>query len=269
LVADRVVDDLLRLVPDRLDAADEPLIRRALEELHKRSFRPSELAGPIEQIVDYAIRHELPGLDGLATLVHAPQTLPPSTRARLAIAIGRAQDATRIELADAVPNAPEWVPYHRERALFEARDGDAAAAEAQLRRAASAGADPRVTETAAQVAAILGNDAAAARYRQELAALAHKPRVWTGTCGGDELCDWARTRVYVTGGAIELALDVVQSDQTPPYVEIFVDDARAAEGLVDGERRFVVPAANGVRRVEVRLVNRATPGGAQRRVRLS
>ncbi|HEV3486116.1 MAG TPA: hypothetical protein VG106_11960, partial [Vicinamibacterales bacterium] len=62
---------------------------------------------------------------------------------------------------------------------------------------------------------------------------------------------------------------VVQSDQTPPYLEFYVDDALVAEGAVADQRRFVLPAADGEHRVEVRLVNSRMRNGTQRRVRLS
>jgi hypothetical protein len=62
----------------------------------------------------------------------------------------------------------------------------------------------------------------------------------------------------------------VQSDRIPPYVEIYADDARVAEGEVDKTRRFTLPLASGVHRIEVRLINPRIGGsGFQRRVRLS
>jgi hypothetical protein len=94
-------------------------------------------------------------------------------------------------------------------------------------------------------------------------------RTWAGTCGVNELCASATAKQYVRDGTIDLTLTAVQSDETPPYVEIFVDDARVAEGEVHGSRAFRIAVATGLREIEVRLVNARTRNGIQRRVRLS
>ena len=95
-----------------------------------------------------------------------------------------------------------------------------------------------------------------------------RSRSWTGTCG-TELCTAALATEYVLGSGTRLELATTQSDETSPYVEIFLDDALVAEGEVGEQRAFEIPASPGLHRLEVRLVNPRTRNGAQRRVRLS
>jgi hypothetical protein len=96
-----------------------------------------------------------------------------------------------------------------------------------------------------------------------------RERQWRNTCSGMELCDLVWTYATAANGAISITLAPSQTDETPPYVEIYVDDARVDEGEVAGTRTFNVPASDGLHRVEVRLINRLMKNGAQRRVRLS
>ena len=261
--------DLPQLLPRRIETEDEPLVRRVLEELHARSFDPSRFGDPTTAMIEYAIRHNVRPLEGLTPFVEAMHVIPDVTRARLALALNNPEAATLIELGAAGAVTQEWVPYHLERALFEARRGDAAAADAQLRRAVIGRPDPAVLATAQEAAAILRNHAAAAEFEKHLAALAKQPRAWQGTCGPNELCNSVRAVVPSRGGSIGVEAAVVQSDQIPPYVEIYVDDARVAEGEVVDRRRFVLPAPKGVHEIEVRLVNPRIANGSQRRVRLS
>ena len=258
---------LLAMLPRRITKSEEPLVRSVLQELHRRSFAPG-FGDPLAALVDYAIRHRLRPMEGLAPFVETPNVLPHATRARLALALGRPEAATAIELGS-VTTSPEWIPYFLERAMFEARRGDAPAADVYLRHASSSGIDARVLATAEMVATTLRNSSAAAHFRSQLVAQSKQLPEWKNTCGTNEVCDSASTTVYVHGDSIAIDAEVVQSDQTAPYVEIYVDDARAAEGSVDGQRRFVIPAAKGVHRIEVRLVNARMANGAQRRVRLS
>jgi hypothetical protein len=260
--------ELPSLLPPRLSMDDEPLVRAILEELHNQSFTPEQFRDPTSAMIEFAVDHNVEPLDALSPFIEA-DIVPPQTRARLALALDRADVAATIELAGAHPVAPEWVRYRAERALYEAKHGNASAVEIQLRHAFSSGADPLVLATAMQTAELLQNDAAAAQYRRQLAAFAKAPREWSPNCGHDEVCDWGSTRVYSTG-SIDINAAVVQSDRIPPYVEIYADDARVAEGEVDKTRRFTLPLASGVHRIEVRLINPRIGGsGFQRRVRLS
>lgn len=92
---------------------------------------------------------------------------------------------------------------------------------------------------------------------------------WTGTCGGNDVCS-AATATITASSEITLEVAAVQSDEIPPYVEIYVDDERLAEGPIDESRRFTLPVrAAGPHRVEVRLINPQTRNRFQRRIRLS
>ena len=260
--------ELPSLLPPRLSMDDEPLVRAILEELRNQSFTPEQFRDPTAAMIEFAVDHNLQPLDALSPFMEA-ESIPPQTRARLALALDHADTALMIELAGAHPVAPEWVRYRVDRALYEAKRGDAGAVEIQLRRAFASGADALVLATAVQTAEILHNDEAAAQYRRQLAAIEKAPREWNPNCGHDEVCDWASTRVYARG-PVDLNTTVVQSDRIPPYVEIYADDARIAEGEVANTRRFTLPLGAGVHRIEVRVINPRIGGsGVQRRVRLS
>ena len=111
-----------------------------------------------------------------------------------------------------------------------------------------------ILATARDVAHSLGNTKEVARLD---ALIAKEPRTWRDT----------RTHVY--GSKVQISLATEQSDEIPPYVEIYVDDLRRAEGEVRDERTFDITAHPGLHAVEVRLVNPRTRNGIQRRLRLS
>ena len=259
--------DLPSLLPRRLTTADEPVIHRILQELHQRSFEPGKFGGAITPVIEYAIAHRLQPLEGLAPFADVTD-IPEVTRARLALALDHPDAASAIELGSSRIGSPEWLPYQLERALYEAKRVNTSTADMQLRRAAVHGLDAAVLATAEQCATLAGNKSAAAMFRQQLAALKREP-AWRGTCGPNEVCDAASAMLYSAGGGVEVKADVAQSDQIPPYVEIYADDARVAEGEVASGRRFALPLAQGMHRIEVRLVNPRMTNGSQRRVRLS
>lgn len=122
-------------------------------------------------------------------------------------------------------------------------------------------------ETRARLARALGDIAAARRI--ELVSIVDRspqtPGVWTGTCGENELCTSALKR---HDGPLTITASVAQSDEVPPYVEIYVNDVLAAEGEVRNSKTFAIGAA-GANRTEVRLVNPRTRNDIQRRLRLS
>src|SRR4029079_15879746 len=91
-----------------------------------------------------ALRHKLTPLDGLTPFVDTADVIPDVTRARLVIALNNPESASLLEVGNHGAALPEGVPYHLERALFEARRGDAAEADKQLRRALVTGRDPAV-----------------------------------------------------------------------------------------------------------------------------
>jgi hypothetical protein len=257
---------LLALVPSHLTAADEPLVRGILEELDRRPFNPEQIGSAGETLVDYAVRHDIQPLTGILPLLEAPSPLSDVTRARAALDLHNANAASRIEITSTVAGKPEWEAYFLDRAVFEARRRDARAADSYLARAAGQTPSLSLPLLAAgeQVATLLGNPKAAADYRRQLEARPKEP--WANACGTNELCNSIVRNDYVAGDRLRLELTTTQSDETPPYVEIYVDDALRAEGAVKDTRVFEVPVPRGLHRVELRLVNPLTRNGTGRRV---
>lgn len=261
---------LLALLPERLTAGDEPLARGILEELNRKPFHPEKAGHRVELLVDYAVRHDIGPLAGILPLLDTPSPLSDVTRARAALDLDDADAASSIEISSAVTGKPEWETYLLDRAIFEARRRDARAADTYLLRAAAQRPTMSVAvlATGEQVATILGNTSAAADYRRQLDARAKEPRTWTGGCSVNELCSIAARDEYTADGKLRLDLTNTQSDEIPPYVEIYVDDALRAEGRVEDTRAFEVPVQPGLHRVELRLINTHTRNGTQRRVRI-
>jgi len=261
--------ELTNLLPAHLDSRDEPLVRGVLEELDRRPF-DSNVTRRGEDLALFAMRHHVQPLGALEPLIETKGALSDPTRARLALALGNAGLASRVELSSSLTRTPEWVPYHLERAIFEARNGERTVAEAYLGRTALLGIDARVLDAAEQIATILGDTDGAARYRKDLLADAQKPRRWTDTCAENELCDHAVSLQYVGEPNSTIRIQTAaEAGEIAPYVEVYVDETLAAEGEVNGTRVFEAQAAPGLHRIEVRLVNRLTRNHAQRRVRLS
>jgi hypothetical protein len=268
--ARRRTDDpstLLNLLPERVDSTYEPLVRGLLAELDRQAFDPSRISGRVEEVVDYALDHDLAPLTGVAPLLEAPSQLRDVTRARVALRLDRSPAANRIEMTSRSARGPEWHAYYLERARAEARRRDAAAANAYLVRAAADGMTAPVLAAAADVARILGHTAEERRY---VAQLERSPRVWAGVCSAEEICTNARSHDWGAAARTRtITLSNVQSDEIPPYVEIYVDDVRLAEGEIRESRTFAVPLTPGLHEIEIRLVNTHTRNGAQRRLRLS
>lgn len=259
---------LLNFLPERLEKSDAQLVRDILTELERRHFDTEQMNARIETLVSFAVRHEIQPLAGIRPLLQtSTPLLRDVTRARAALALNDRVLATQIELASAVPGSAEWDSYYLDRARFEARHRDAVAAEGYLRRAAIGGMSLPVLAAAEEVATILGNDGAS--YRAQLLTEAAKPREWTGGCSADELCSIVTRTEYVVGNTMDLRMAPAQTDETPPYVVIYIDDARVAEGEVRDERAFAIPVTPGLHEIEVRLLNPRTRNGIQRRVRLS
>jgi hypothetical protein len=231
--ATATVAELTAILPQPITESDEPLVRAILEEIDRRPFDLQTMGGRVEELALYAIRHDVKPLTALAPLVDQTGNLTNPTRARLALALGDRNAANRVELTT-MTSAADWRPYLLERAAFEEKNGQ---------------------------------PALAARYRL-LATVAESPSrdVWTNMCSGSELC----TSVFrVHDGPLQFRASASQSDEIPPYVEVYLDDALVLEGEVRDEKTFSVDAAPGSHRLEVRLINRTMRNGTQRRVRLS
>lgn len=269
--ARRRIDDpaaLLTLLPERLDARDERLVRGLLEEMERQAFDPAGIPARVEEVVDYAVRHDLEPLTGVAPMLAPPTQLRAVTRARAALDLDQASVASRIEATSSGTDDAEWQPYYLDRARFEARRRDPQAAAAYLVRASAAGgATIPLLGAAIDVARSLGRPADEQRHRAQLAGM---PRVWQRLCGIDEICTHAVTHVWAAERRREtVTLTNVQSDETPPYVEIYVDDVPMAEGEVRDRRTFEIPVPAGTHQVEIRILNPTTRNGIQRRLRLS
>jgi hypothetical protein len=231
--ATATIAELTNILPQPITDEDEQLVRGILEEIDHRPFDLELLGNRIEDITIFAVEHHLHPLAALKPLVEIQGKLRNSTRARLAIALGDRSAAQRIELLTGITAAPDWVPYHLERAQFEEREREPAMAQLYRTRARIADAAPK--------------------------------NIWTNLCGTDELC----TSVFrAHEGPLQFKLSPAQTDEIPPYVEVYVDDVLVGEGEVRGSKAFDVSAA-GRHRIEVRLINRVMRNGTQRRVRLS
>jgi len=90
---------------------------------------------------------------------------------------------------------------------------------------------------------------------------------WSGLCGGD-ICERAQRDVFSEGGTYTLRLEVVQSDQVPPYAEVVIDDAMVGEGAVSPELEVKVNLTRGFHRVSVRVVNPKTHTSVRRLIRV-
>jgi hypothetical protein len=234
--ATATIAELTEILPRTLSDTDAPLVQGILEEMDRRPFDVEHMGGRMDEIALFAIRHELQPLTAMAPFVELAGKLSNPTRARLAIALGNRAAATRLELLSGITSTAEWIPYHLERAAFEEKQGDRALA---------------------------------VMYRTR-ATVADVPRdVWANLCGRDELCT-SVTREHTA--PLEFTLSVAQSDEIPPYVEVYRDDVLVAEGEVRDQKTFTIEAGESTGRpyrTEVRLVNRFTRSGIQRRVRLS
>jgi hypothetical protein len=265
------LNELLETVPRPLDAADAPVAHAILEELDRRPFEPEQIHGRIDAVVTLALDHDFGPLTGIEPLLEIRGPLRDVTRARAALAINNPTLASRVEITTEVPGVAEWAPYHLERAIFEAKKGDAAAAEAQLREAQQDTMTADVAATQLEVATLLANHAKIAAAQARLTELSTQPIAWSNTCTPTEICTFATTSLYVSNAneIIPITLTASQGDETPAYVEIYVNDALAAEGEVRVARRFDLKPGAGLQRIEVRLVNRTTRNNIQRRLRLS
>jgi hypothetical protein len=229
------VAELAEVLPQTLVESDTPLVRALLEEIDHRPFDVQHMGNRMEDVAKFAISHHIEPLSALAPYLDLHGNLSNPTRARLAVAFGNRSAATRMELLSGLTTTPDWIPYHLERAAFEEQQGETAVA---------------------------------AMYRTRATVPDAQRDLWTNLCGRDELCT-SVFREHTT--PLHFTLSIAQSDEIAPYVEIYRDDALIAEGELRDAKTFTVPVVDATRphRTEVRLVNRFTRTGIQRRVRLS
>jgi hypothetical protein len=184
------------------------------------------------------------------------------------LALNRPEVASRVETASPSAGSAQWQTYHLERAKYEARRRDNLAADVQLTRAALSGVSPELLEARAAVAELSGDAALATRIRAQLATL---DPPWSNQCAPSEVCDYVESARYVPEGTSTevVTLTLSQSDEVPPYAEIYLDGVRIAERPVADSERFEIPVTSGLHRLRVELVNRFTRNGTQRRLRVS
>jgi hypothetical protein len=196
----RTPDAIVAALPEPpYSTDDEPLLRDALGELHRRPLTedPHQPA-KLDALVDYGLRHRLE-LDGIDSVVRLPGAASAQTRYRLAKASGLDAAAFDIRIA----------------------------------------AQERLDEAPAGW--------------QQLSAGSVKGRSWIDR---------------EMSGPASITVAPVATDDVPPYVEVYVDDALAAEGVVAASRAFRVAATPGVHRLEVRIANPVTRNGESRLVRV-
>lgn len=260
--ASATVPELLSLLPDRAEAADAALIRGILETAATRpvnALRDGRLTSAITKALDLGI-----GVPRTLATVLDVDSIPAGVRARLALALGDTAAATRLEIEGRGGSNADWTAYFADRARHEASRGDRVAAETTLLRLTTNRNDPELAAVATDVYRTLGDAERARTFTQRL----RSNRTWTGLCGSD-LCGSARTVRIFDGKPAILRFNVVQTDEIPPYLELFVDGALATEGPVKGSRSFEIAAPSGTHEIEVRLVNPKTRSGLQRLVRMS
>jgi hypothetical protein len=256
---------LVNILPTPLDEEDRPLVQAILDELHRQAFDPSKVSARVEDVVRFALDRRMQPLQGVAALLEAPSPLRDPTRARVALALDRASVASRIEVTSDRSGA-DWRTYYLERARFEGIRGNPDQANAYLSRAAAESVSIPVLAAAADVAGALRREEARQRFLRELAKA--RPE-WDGLCGS-ELCTTARRYEWAAvPKSVAITATRTQSDEIAPYLEIFVDGFRLAQGEVTESRTFTLHLPAGAHAVEVRLVNTHMRNGVQRRVRLS
>jgi hypothetical protein len=226
--------ELIRLTPLPLDGDDRPLVQAVLDELHRRPLDEDPVNPHIvDGLIDFVIRHNMQPLDGIDIFVREEHSASPANRARLALRLGYPDKAREIELMAMPASGDEWAQYFSERAAYERAHGDAAAA-IDAAKATAAGAP-----------------------------------AWRDLCGL-EICTHAHRRIETAGPAQgSLTLGLVASDDVLPYVEIYLDSARVAEGTVMGEETFAVPIPSaGLHLLQINVINPVTRNRERRRIRI-
>jgi hypothetical protein len=230
--------DPTEYVPSDCTTDDQPLLQAVLDYEHDHPIdkHPDDSAGA-EHLIDYAIRHNLQPLDGIEFLSRDTSSVEPPFRARLAIAAGDVKRANLVEIGAGADDTPQWSDYYAERATYEQAHGDHDLALAYAHRAS----------------------------------VARKQRLdWNGRCG-ETICTSARREIVLDQPRMtySITLASASADDVPPYVEIYVDEARVGEGPLAAEQTFTPPPlAAGEHRIVVRVMNPFTRNLGQRKARI-
>jgi hypothetical protein len=254
--------ELISFVPLPVTTADTSLLQGILEALRSRAVDSHPIdSNRASALIDFALDHHLQPLDALQTIgANDPQ------RARLAVALGAFAKADAIESASAVSDRAQWHRYYVERALAEMRRHESLHAFQYLQKVDD-GNSADVTAAMEDLQRAAGNSAEAAAVHAALVGKANRVGQWSGKCG-DDICDHADGIFWSDGAPFTLKIAPVQSDNVPPYVEVYTDDALTNEGPVSPSLLARAELLRGIHRVSVRLANPATRNAIRRRIRV-
>lgn len=258
--------DLVNLVPMPPTMADAELMQGILDELHRKPIDNNKVdTHRSSALIDFALDHDLRPLDGLEAVVRIAAADDPQ-RARLALHLGKLDRASDVESASPIADRAPWHRYFVERAVEEMRRHESLAALHYLQKADD-GKSPDVIAATEEIQRLAGNAAEAAAVHKTLLARANRVEQWLGTCAGD-VCNHASGTLWSEGAPFALKVAAVQSDNVPPYAEIYADDAIAGEGTVSPSLIARAALLRGVHRIEVRLANPMTRNAIRRRIRI-
>lgn len=257
--------ELILFVPLQLTASDTPLIQGVLDALNARPINNAQFdSRRVDVLIDFAIDHDLKPLDGLEEVVQIAAAASDPQRARLAVRLGQLDRAGDIEAASAVADRTRWHRYFVERAIAEMGRHESLQALHYLQKAGE-GLD--ATLATEEIQRMAGNAKEAAAIHATLLAHANEIEQWAGLCGND-ICSRASGMLWSEGSTFALKLAAVQSDDVPPYAEVYADDALAAEGAVSPSLMTQTRLLRGLRRIDIRLVNPMTRNAIHRRIRI-
>jgi len=257
--------ELIALVPVVATMADKPLLQGILDQLHVRPIDNAPVDGTrINTLIDFALDHEMQPLDGLEAVIHIAHSADDPQRARLALHLGHPDLAADLERASPVADKTQWHRYYVEGAVAEMRRHEPLLALQYLQKAGDGVDAIAATE---EVQRIVGNNADAAATHAVLLAKANRIEQWQGGCGAD-ICEHADGMLWTNGMPFAMKFTAVQSDDVPPYAEIYTDDAMTAEGPVSPSLIAHSQLLRGVHRIDVRLANPVTRNAIRRRVRV-
>jgi len=256
---------LIALVPLPATTADQPLLQGILQQLHVRPVDDAHLdTRRLGALLDYALDHDLRPLDGLDAVVHIANAVSDPQRARLALRLGQLDRAADIETESPDVDRHPWHRYYVERAVAEMQRHEALHALQYLQKAGDGADTLAATE---QIQRMAGNTSEAAAVHGTLLAHANAVQQWLGLCGTD-VCDHASGTLWSEGAPFALKLAAVQSDNVPPYAEVYADDALAAEGAVSPSLPMRTALLRGLHRIDIRLANPLTRNAIHRRIRI-
>lgn len=258
--------ELVELVPIHPTVADKPLMQGILDELSQRPLDTRAETRHVDPLIDFALDHDLHPLEGIEGVVRIAGAASDPQRARLAVRLGQLERASDIEAASPNSDRAPWNRYYIERALEEMRRHEALAAWRYLQKTDPA-KSPDAIAASEEIQRMAGNTEEATAAHAMLISQANEIGHWTGKCG-DDICDRAGGIVWSEGARFAINLLPVQSDEVPPYAEVYVDDALIAEGPVSPELIARTDLLRGIHRIDVSLANPMTRNMLRRRIRV-